>query len=158
MLFVSVAENIIVYFSFGKYPIIALSAPKNPISSITSASSRTRIFKLFASKPGLSSRCCNNLPGVQMTTFIPDTRSFSYWQFLPPMSRPTELMWNYPIELNTSNTCIASSLVGRMIIAPNPSKGVHLSIQSCSTRGTKYPRVFPLPVFEAPKMSLPARA
>jgi len=74
------------------------------------------------------------------------------------MSSPTELMWNYPIELNTSNTCIANSLVGRIIIAPNPSKGVHLSIYSYSTRGTKYPKVFPLPVFEAPNMSLPAKA
>lgn len=74
------------------------------------------------------------------------------------MIRPAENWCFFPIARSTSNICKASSLVGVMIRAPNPSSSVHRSTNRRSSIGITNANVFPDPVFAAPRISLPRRA
>ena len=53
---------------------------------------------------------------------------------------------------------MASSRVGEIIRAPRPSTSLHFLRYKFSRTGTRNARVFPLPVFAAPRQSLPLRA
>ena len=50
------------------------------------------------------------------------------FQTFPPMTRPAEKSWNFPIFFNTSKVWYANSLVGEIIRAPNPSMELHFCL------------------------------
>ena len=157
---VCVALNRSVCLSGGRYSIIASTSRWNPISMIRSASSSTSMRKLSTLNPAVCERCCNMRPGVQTTIFILPNASLSSFKLFPPIISPAANRCPFPPTfLNTSKICIASSRVGLIITAPNPASGpIHCARYRFSNTGITNAKVFPLPVFAAPRISLPLSA
>lgn len=115
-----VAENNTVCLCFGKAFMISVIYCSNPILRIASASSITKLNKLWY----INLEFCkwsSNLPGVQINKLTPFyNRMLSIFLFIPPISKPIVLLWNSPNFLATSNTWIASYRVGKITITPVP--------------------------------------
>mmetsp|Transcript_1428 Transcript_1428/g.3896 ORF Transcript_1428/g.3896 Transcript_1428/m.3896 type:complete len:221 (+) Transcript_1428:1274-1936(+) len=73
----------------------------NPKSKIRSASSKTSTRRFPASKPGDSSRCCKNRPGVATKMHISDTNACSSSMLLPPTMQPAENSCFWPKSCKT---------------------------------------------------------
>ena len=121
----------------GRYSSIRFKESSKPIDKTSSASSSTKNFKLSQLKLTVSSKCCNNRPGVATRMFIWSRWSLSCLMFFPPMINPNENSWNFEMCRMTSNTWRASSLVGTITRPPSPSRTVHFSLYSFSMRGTE---------------------
>ena len=87
--FVCVALNNNVCLVFGKFANTASKVSLKPKSNILSASSKTNTCNPVQSNIGVSSMCCNNLPGVQHNKFIAFTAFLSFSKSFPPMSKAT---------------------------------------------------------------------
>lgn len=131
---------------------------------------------------GFSSMCWSKRPGVHITALHWSMRFFSNFKSFPPIIKPAEISWYWPTFRNVSYIWYASSLVGVIINAPRPSSLVHcLQYKISSTwnndlsiiyrnllerfykirmvhTGIRKASVLPLPVFAAPKISLPCKA
>ena len=71
---------------------MALSVFVNPKSNIRSASSSTNICSVTQSNIGVSSMCCNNLPGVHTKIFILFTLFASSCTSFPPINSPADIV------------------------------------------------------------------
>ena len=110
ILFGIVAENISVCLLSGINVKIFLISSKKPISSISSASSKTTTLGFILILP-LSNRSCN-LPGVATTIEACLILSICLLYAVPPYTVAVLSPDNLPKRYNSSLTCIASSLVG----------------------------------------------
>lgn len=59
----------------------------------------------------------------------------SSFEFLPPITQPIDYEWFENYFIKSVKTCIASSLVGVIINAPNPSKLDHWDLYNDSIIG-----------------------
>lgn len=132
---------------------------------------------------GFSSICWSKRPGVHITMLHWSIRFLSNFKSFPPITRPAEISWCWPTLRSVSYIWYASSLVGVIINAPRPSNLDHClqykASKACNKithrllyiilkiytweidivyTGIRKANVLPLPVFAAPKISLPCKA
>src|SRR5512133_3190120 len=148
-----VAENSSVWRAFGSRWRILVSWGLNPMSSIRSASSRTRISirPSFAEPFWMWS---TSRPGVAMITSW--SRSCADWFPIPtpPMTTAPRMWRAFPKRSSCSAIWSASSRVGARTSARGPGGAVRA--ESLSMMGSRNAAVFPVPVAAAPITSLPA--
>ena len=153
-----VAEKSKVCFLTGSNEIIFLTSWINPISSIRSASSRTKISTWAKSTKPCPTKSLSR-PGVATSMSIP-RRSSSIWGFAetPPKMTAHLTEVREPYSLKFSAICRASSLVGVRIRERITLFEYFFSdgfIRFC-IMGSANAAVFPVPVWAQPSTSRPA--
>ena len=146
-----VAEKRRVCLSSGVSLSILVMSSTKPMSSISSASSRTTTWTYFSFRVPLSIWSIT-LPGVPTTTWTPFLRAFICLSIdVPPYMGSAIILLNFPSLFISSATCTASSLVGVSIMAWT----LKLVLSSLSIIGIPNAAVFPVPVCACPTTSLP---
>ena len=151
-----VAEKNKVCLIFGSSLVIFSISGIKPISSILSASSMTRILTSFNITFPLS-MWSRSLPGVATSTSTPLASFPSCSENdIPPIS---SAIWSFRYLLKilkSSETCIASSLVGASINDLG-IRDLDCPVISISTNGIIKDAVLPVPVWAHPSISLPIK-
>ena len=142
-----VAENKAVCLSSGTFDRIVSISSLNPMSNISSASSKTTIFTWSSFNVFLFIWSITR-PGVPITTCTPPFRAFICLSIgCPPYIGRVRIPCIYLASfLTSSETCIANSLVGHNTIACN----FLLSLSIFSRIGILKDAVLPVPVWACP--------
>jgi hypothetical protein len=89
-----------------------------------------------------------NLPGVATTTSTPLSKSLNWGPLgAPPYRHVQEILDDLPNLTASSRICVASSLVGAKTSTVGPDLVLFCICLICMNPGSRYPRVFPDPVF-----------
>ena len=138
----------------GRNPTIFSTSGMNPMSSIRSASSITRILVSVNNSPPRSNRSISR-PGVAISTSTPFI-SASFWsdRLSPPISNAWFNLRYLPYLTKFSATCSANSRVGSRIRLRGMRARARLPDKMSSIGNTKL-AVLPVPVCAHPSTSRP---
>ena len=145
MVFGTVAENINVRRCAGAAPSISSSSSRNPIFSISSASSRTTALSMLRSRePRLI--WSHRRPGVPTTICAPRPRALRSVRISMP---PTHVASRAPVSLYSHSssrfTCKASSRVGAITTAKGACVGAKLLFSPSKVGARAKPKATVLP-------------